>query len=201
MPKTIDNQDVVARAYRKIMDGRKDDLTREESRALKKHEKDKEERIRWDYYGSIPQKHWRTMSGRQAKVINEQAQRYDIPFSGATVDLPSVVRKLHDFLADNKHKLARDDDEMLMGASSPALERYREERAALAKLDRLQREGQLINRDLAHQSLGKIASILRDAGDTLNRQFGAGAADILHSALDDAKVEIDRSFGGDSNAV
>ncbi len=70
------------------------------------------------------------MSGRQTKVINEQAERYGIPFGGATINLPTVVRALHDFLADNAVKLARDDDPLMQGVGSPALERYREERAA-----------------------------------------------------------------------
>src|SRR4051794_39812038 len=93
---------VVARAYRKIMD--KQELTRDERSALRRHEVEKEERQRWQHYGSIPQKHWRAMSGRQAKVINEQADRYGIPFGGAFINLSMVVKALHDFFADNALK-------------------------------------------------------------------------------------------------
>jgi hypothetical protein len=81
------------------------------------------------------------------------------------------------------------------GGSSPALERYREERAALARLDRLEREGQLLPRDQAKESLGRIAGILRGAGDALQRQFGPAAVEILYEALTDAQREMDRSFG------
>ena len=77
--------DLIARAYRKLMD--KQEVSKEERRALKRHESEREERLRQQYYASIPQKHWRAMSGRQAKVINEQAQRYGIPFSGATINV------------------------------------------------------------------------------------------------------------------
>ncbi len=45
------------------------------------------------------------MSGRQAKVLQEQAARYGIPFGGSTIDLPEVVRALHDFLANAKYQL------------------------------------------------------------------------------------------------
>lgn len=38
---------LVARAYRKIMDRR--ELTKAEREALKRHEKQKEERLRWQY--------------------------------------------------------------------------------------------------------------------------------------------------------
>src|SRR5687767_10418373 len=79
------------------------------------HEREKEERLRWQYYASIPQKHWRAMSGRQTKVINEQAERYGLPFGGPSVNLPAFVRAFHDFLADNAIKLAKDDDLSLGG--------------------------------------------------------------------------------------
>lgn len=184
--------DLVARAYRKVME--KAELTKEERRALKRHEREKEERLRWQYYEAIPQKHWRTMSGRQAKVINEQADRYDIPFKGATVNLPAVVRALHDFLADNAVKLARDEDPLMQGSGSPALERYREERAAMARLDRLEREGELLPREDVREVLGRVASILRSAGEALQRQFGANAVEVLYEALDDAQREVDRCF-------
>jgi len=185
--------DLVARAYRKVMD--RQELTQGEREALKRHEKQKEERLRWQYYRSIPQKHWRAMSGRQTKVINEQATRYGIPFGGAMIDLPAVVKGVHDFLAENAQKLARDDDVLLQGGNSPALERYREERAAMARLDRLKRERQLLPRNEVKEALGRIAAVLRSAGDAQQRQFGAAAAEILYDALDDAQRELDRTFG------
>lgn len=189
----LDN-DVVARAYRKVMDRK--DLTGAEREALKRHEKQKEEQLRWKYYGSIPQKHWRQMSGRQTKVLNEQATRYGIPFGGPKIDLNAVVKALHDFLADNAQKLARDDDVLLQGSNSPALERYREERAELARLDRLERQRQLLPRDQLREALARIATIIRGAGDALQRQFGMPAVEILHEALDDAEREMETSLGG-----
>jgi hypothetical protein len=191
------DQDLVASAYRKLV--QKTELSKSERLALKRHEKDKEQRLRRQFYGSIPQKHWKEMSGRQTKVINEQASRYGIPFGGAVIHLPSVVKALHDFLAENAQLLAREADDLLQGnrnePASPALERYREERAILAKLDRLEREGKLLARDEVRLSLGRIASILRGAGETLSRQHGGPAAEILHEALDEAEREISRAFG------
>lgn len=185
--------DLVARAYRKAMD--RQELTREERGALRRHEKDKEERLRWQYYASIPQKHWRQMSGRQAKVLIEQAERYGIPFGGATVNLSAVVRALHNFLAENALKLARDEDPLMQGGGSAALERYRDERAAMARMDRLEREGRLLPRDLAREALGRVAAVLRGAGDSLQREYGPGAVEILNETLDDAQREVERFFG------
>ena len=56
------DQELVSRAYRKVM--AKEELTRPERQALTRHEKAQEEKRRWQYYRSIPQKHWRAMSGR-----------------------------------------------------------------------------------------------------------------------------------------
>ncbi|WP_146512720.1 hypothetical protein, partial [Thalassoglobus neptunius] len=100
-----------SRAYRKVMSG--ETPTAQEQSALKRYEKEQEEQKRWQYYESIPQKHWRQMSGRQTKVINEQAERYGIPFGGRTINLPKVVRALHEFLAANARRLLEDDDDLL----------------------------------------------------------------------------------------
>ncbi len=186
------DQDLVARAYRKVME--KQELTKEERRALKRHEVEKEERLRWQYYESIPQKHWREMSGRQTKVLNEQAQRYGIPCGGATINLPEVAKALHNFLAANAAKLAREDDDLLQGESSPALERYREERFLLARLERKERQQKLLPRHEVHELLARIAGIVRGAGDALQRQFGNEAVVLLIEALDDATREMDRYF-------
>jgi len=188
-----------ARAYRKVMAGEK--LSRAEQAALRRFEKDKEETLRWQYYKTIPQKHWREMCGRQTKVLNEQAARYGIPFGGPTINLSEVARALHDFLADNALKLSRDDDPLMSGSGSVALERYREERAAIARLDRMEREGSLLPRDEVREAMGRVASMIRGAGDALQRHFGQTAVEILTDALDDAEREILRTFADDAPAA
>lgn len=61
---------LAAEAFKKVVAGQK--LTAREQAALKRYEKDRDEKLRWQHYRSIPQKHWRQMLGRQTKVINEQ---------------------------------------------------------------------------------------------------------------------------------
>jgi len=188
------DKELAAKAYKKVMAG--EEPTAQERAALRRYEHEQEETRRWQYYESIPQKHWRQMSGRQTKVLNEQAERYGIPFGGRTINLPSVVRAFHDFLAANARKLAEDDDDLMaVDVATPALERYREERAALARLDRLERERMLVSRDEVREGLGRIAMILRGAGDSLQQQYGRGAVELLDEALDDAEREIERLFG------
>lgn len=193
------DKELASQAYRKVVAGERP--TAREAAALRRYEADQEETRRWQYYESIPQKHWRAMSGRQTKVLQEQAQRYGLPFGGRTVCLPDVVRALHDFLALNARRLAAEDDPLMAGdAASPALERYREERAALARFDRLERERQLVSRGDVREGLGRIAAVLRAAGDSLRLQCGPEAAAILDEALGDAALEIERLFGDSPSA-
>lgn len=185
------DREMAARAYRKVTSG--ETPTVQERSALKRYEKEQEEQRRWQYYASIPQKHWRQMSGRQTKVLHEQAERYGIPFAGRTINLNDVVRALHDFLAANARRLGgtdSDDDLLFSSSGSPALERYREERAKLARLDRLERESTLVSRDEIRTGLAQIAGILRTAGEALQQNYGNGASEILNEALDDADAAI-----------
>ena len=163
-----------------------------EVRALHKIEKAAQEQLAWQVYAKIPKRHWREMSGRQTKVINEQALRYGLPFGGAVINLPEVVSALHNFLAVNAKKLAAadDDDPLLAGVASPALEQYRRERTKLARMDRLEREQELLPRELVHECLMRVAYIIRAAGDTLARLHGNDAAEILTDALQDAQRDI-----------
>jgi hypothetical protein len=172
--------------------------TRQETAALKAVEREEEERKRWEYYESIPQKHWREMSGRQTKQLAEQAARHRIPFGGRTINLPDVVRALHDFLARNALKLAGsdDDDPRLAGTSSPALEEFRRHRARLAELEVSQQEGQLLVREVVHEALGQLAAVLRRAGELLDRKFGREAHKLLADALEEGRGTIDRLIAG-----
>jgi hypothetical protein len=115
------------------------------------------------------------------------AADYGIPFGGPTINLLKVVKALHNFLAANPRKLSTDDDLLGSGAPSPALERYGEERATIAKLDRMERERQLVRRDNVRIGLTRIANILRPAGDVLTQHYGPGAAEIVTDPLCDAE--------------
>ena len=90
-----------------------------------------------------------------------------------------------------------DGDPLLSGDGSPALERYREERAKIARLDRLERENVLVNRFVLREGLNRLAAIMRGSVERLQRQFGPGAADIHNEALDDWFHEMKIQFGVD----
>lgn len=172
--------------------------TRREAEALRRVERAHEEAQRWAYYATIPQIHWRKMSGRQAKTLQEQAERYGIPFGEAVVDLPRVVKALHDFLAKKAHVLAaaETDDPLLVGGNSPALERYRDAKAKLANLELEAKRRELVPREQVHDALARVASILRAAGETIQR-YSVEAHRVLDEALESAQREIDTLFPAD----
>jgi hypothetical protein len=132
------------------------------------------------------------LSGRQHKVLLEQATRYSLPLRGETVDLTALVPAFHDFLAVYGRRLVGNGDpDLLMEGSSPWLEKYREEKARLARLDRLKREGSLFPREQVLQHLRAITGVLRSTGERMVR--AATAADC-HELMDDGLVAIVASF-------
>lgn len=153
-----------------------------------------DEALRWDHYRSIPQKHWVEMSGRQAKVLNDQGKRYGLPIDCAVIDLPEFVRAFHDFLAVHARRLARSigtvTDPMAEPQEPDALDLLREEQFKMARIDRLARERALLAREDVHAGLGRIAALIRSCGDTLQKKFGVEAVEVLNATLDECEREI-----------
>ena len=89
---------------------------------------------------------------------------------------------------------SRDDALMDESVTSPALERYRAARAGLAELELLQRREQLIDREIMHQVLSRLAHFIREAGDKLAREYGSGAHEIVNEALDQYENVVDQFF-------
>ena len=141
---------------------------------------------------------WRRDNCPKAILCRFELSRRVPSLAHHTTPLRAQQLRLHDFLAANATKLNGDDDALLQGDGSPALERYREERAALARMDRLERERVLVRRDEVREGLGRIATIIREAGQSLQRQYGPGAAELLFEAMDEAGREVDRCFGEQS---
>jgi len=175
--------------------------SRDEIAALRRFEKQRDEEQRQKHYRSIRKKEWREWSGRQIKVINEQAERYGLPIGSATIDLPAFVKALHEFLADNARKLAGadDDDPEIAGVASPALERKRQFECRKLELQIEREQGLWIERRIIHDGHSRIGGILRVAGEALLRQFGSRAQKILNDALDNCKREIDRLLASDGD--
>ncbi len=90
-----------------------------------------------------------------------------------------------------------EDDPMLAGSSSPNLERYRGAQADLAELKLQQQRGELLSREAVMKGLAIFASTMRQAFETLQRQFGREAVDITSQALGEAEHTFLRGMGSD----
>lgn len=178
--------------------------TRAEAAAHKRVENLREEIQRWEHYQTIPQKHWIHMAGRGRKVIVEQAKAHGLPFDTAVISLPAFVHALHDFLAANARRLSdkmptaipgvdpNDEMNLFLGGDSPALERFRNARANLAELEFEVKKENFVDREHLRESFALVASVLRRAGEQLQKQFGPEAQEILDEALDDVVNHVEK---------
>lgn len=158
-------------------------LSKQERRALDKVRSHAEELKRWEYYRSVPKGHVVTMLGRQRKVVDSWATRFGMPVLGRVVDLTELLNWLGTFLVDNSERLSHEH--------SPAMERYREERAIKERISRLVMEQSYLPRAEIHERIMRFAAIIRSAGETLQKQHGNEARAILDEALDDCDRELD----------
>lgn len=177
--------------YRKQQAGEKP--SREELRVIRKYESDREEAKRWEYYATIPKKHFVEMSGRQHKSLGDLARNYGFPLDGPTVDLPAFVSFFCTFMSQNGQKLLSDPDGDLenAGDDSPMLERLRKEKWRLARLDRRERENQLLPRAKVHETLAILAELIRGVGDKLQKNHGAEAARALNETMDSFATHVE----------
>lgn len=135
------------------------------------------------------------MSGRPAQVINDQAANYGLPIGDAVIDLPDFIRAFHDFLKRNSRKLSRDeDDPMMSGENTQAIERYRLAKAKLAEMELEDRRKETINRDELHAVLGKMAGLFRGCGEALQKQYGPDALELLNETLEDVEAVLKQNF-------
>lgn len=96
---------------------------------------------------------------------------------------------------EGKTRAEQEEAELLEDeADSPALERYRAARAALAELELAQRMNQVVPIDRLRQGLSSIATILRRTIEQAERQYGRDVADLFVVALDDCDREICNLF-------
>lgn len=140
----------------------------------------------------VPQGQYRRWAGRQWKTLKEQSDRYGFPF-GETVDLTKFIGWFHDFLSENARKLNARPSQA--ERSSPALEKWRRERARLAELDRLQREGELVPFVMIVEIHNLQAELLRRSIERLEKRYDADAAQLVRDALDDLERLGRERFG------
>lgn len=145
----------------------------------------------------MPKKVYCALSGRAAQVVNEQADRYGLPLRGETVDLGDVLRAFHDLLAEYGRKINREDvdDPDDPGGDSPALERYRDEKAKIARLQRLEMEKQLLRRAPVHETLARFVNVWKQAADQLQRSGNESGYEVFVATVQAMEQEKDALLG------
>lgn len=86
------------------------------------------------------------------------------------------------------------DGDPAMVGDSPALERFREARAKMVELDLEERNRRLLQVDVVESGMQRAAKVLRDAVETLQREFGPEARDLIEGALDDFERIVTEDF-------
>jgi len=186
------DQQLAAAALQKSRRG--DVPTQQEQRALRRVQKADEERRRWEYYATVPKGHYLQLCGRPAKVVNEQADRYGLPLRGKTLNLELVLSAFHRFLADNKHKLVAVGEDPMAGESSPMLEKWREEKWKLARLERQEREGSLLPLDQVQDIFMAVGNHWRHALERLCKRYGPEVRPVMEQAMRAARDEITKAL-------
>ena len=159
-----------------------------EAAALRRVEKAREDEARWRYYRECPKKHYRQMSGRQDKVLNEQAVRYGLPVGGPKVDLVVLVQWLHQFLADHRHDLSRILDANIAALTpKEQLDQIRVER----ERRRLERESlELVDAEAVRQGHAKLVAMLRRTGERM-RAVDEECYLLLQETLEEFEQQVD----------
>lgn len=96
---------------------------------------------------------------------------------------------------DVGEQLAAGDD--FTGSDSPNLERMRKARADIWELELDAKRGNFLPRDDVHQLLGELASVLRGAGERLQKQCGLDARDIMEEGLQEFLRRMEERLGDD----
>lgn len=140
---------------------------------------------------------------RSSGKVGQWEREHGWPTVGKRLDLVGVVAWMWREIADMREERARlrrqvkaatpssdDEEELLTGKDTPALERYRAARAAqeLLKLETM--KGNLVDLSDLESDLVLINKRLRQVSDQLQRQFGREAGEMLVEALDDIFVEL-----------
>lgn len=182
----ISNRDATG-AISAIRQGR--DPSRRELRELKKLGIKKDIEARLALIKSFPKRDYVRITGRQHSTLAAQAGRFGFNFDGKTIDLTILLRKFHDFLASERQKLRPVDPENpdeFSTFDSPELERWRRAKADIAEIERDRLVSSLVDMSIIMPHLAQFALRVRKVGESYERKYGRGAADMLNEALDDA---------------
>lgn len=86
-------------------------------------------------------------------------------------------------------------DPELVGGDSPGLERYRLARAQQEEIKLEAMRKDYLRRDDIRMMHGELATLIRKAGDEVQRRFGVVAGEILNDAINEFEKRIEQRWG------
>jgi hypothetical protein len=187
-PTPKDSAEYVALQLRlKELDGSK--LNRQERAALDLWQRTE----RANLLANLPKGVYCDLAGRQHKVIDDFAERYELPLRGATVDLGLVIKTLHTRVSELA-ALARpyaDEDEAELARTKMREEiRKLERQSEKLRIEIQSQLKELVSRHEVKQRLEWLSGKLRGFGNQLHRIAGADAQLALNQFLEDLAVEM-----------
>jgi len=129
--------------------------------------------------------------------------KQDMPGTPGAYDVREIVQWLRSWGPWRQH--AKPDgwdplvDEDAGDGSSPAQERYRAAKAAIAELQLEQLKGTLLSREAVRGALGRWATLIRRMGERLGKRFGPDAIAAVNEALNECQYVVDHDVGGDNS--
>lgn len=139
-------------------------------------------------FRALPKKLYCELSGRQPKVINEQASRYGLPLSGSTLDLFEVIAAFHNFLAVNAKKFGK--DEVFSLKANEELANLRR-KGQLLEIELQERNSQWVSRIEVQSGLAWLVGRLQTAAESIGVAAGKESQKLFNDLLEAIAVEIE----------
>ncbi len=190
------DRQILLEALQKTSRGEK--LTARESDVYRRYLREQEEEARWGYYRTIPQKHVKAMTGRRLNQLQEVATLDGWPCDGKTLDLPVFLR----FIFDWRAKYARtfrnqDDDPLLVGPGSPALENYRKVKTKRELFAHERELGNVRSIQEVEAVYRAFSSALRQGCERIQRNnlCGTEAVEQIRECVEAWERSLEETFG------
>jgi len=189
---------LVQSAIKKHRAGQK--LSRQETTAWKRFEREEDQRRGLRFVETVPKSLYCEWSGRQTKILHDEADLYGMPLRGSTINLPELIRWLHNFLAQHKHELPGLVKEGAAGDGHTLSlkEQLNQEKLTAARLQNEDRammqavkKRQLVPTEVLHEKLGLMGKMLRSCGEQLYKRHGQEAGDVLSATLENFLILLD----------
>lgn len=133
--------------------------------------------------------------GISSRMLQEYCKR-GCPGDRGDYPIPPMIEWLRKHVWQVR-QVAPDED--LGEGDSPALERFRLARAQQEEIKLEGMRGDFIAKEDAKTMLMEIAAIYKSANETLVREFGNAAGDVIADALDEAERRFLQRWGDDNS--